>query len=153
MSRSISFIYQTLKLATAPKPALDALDRGEISVKTVVRIARIPNRELADKAAHQIIRENYTGAPLSDSLAQAHIERHYMRELKGAPFDPNSTKLVAKAGSCETCGRPLDFDRSTGDPDAIPTIQHVDGSSNDPSNLKAFCRRCNMADNTAGMRD
>jgi 5-methylcytosine-specific restriction endonuclease McrA len=47
---------------------------------------------------------------------------------------------------CEECGRALDFDSSSGDPDAIPTIQHVQGNSNDLSNLKAFCRRCNMAD-------
>jgi 5-methylcytosine-specific restriction endonuclease McrA len=47
---------------------------------------------------------------------------------------------------CEECGRPLDFDSSTGDPDAIPTIQHLQGNANDLSNLKAFCRRCNMAD-------
>jgi len=49
-------------------------------------------------------------------------------------------------GRCEKCGRVLDFDRSTGDPDAIPTIQHVYGNSNELSNLKAFCQRCNMAD-------
>jgi hypothetical protein len=40
----------------------------------------------------------------------------------------------------------LDFDGAIGDPDAVPTIQHVSGNSNDPSNLKAFCRRCNNAD-------
>ena len=49
-------------------------------------------------------------------------------------------------GRCESCGRALDVDRSTGDPDAVATIQHVAGNSNDPSNLKAFCRRCNIAD-------
>jgi 5-methylcytosine-specific restriction endonuclease McrA len=47
---------------------------------------------------------------------------------------------------CESCGRPLDFDRTSGDADAIATIQHVHGNSNDVSDLKAFCRRCNLAD-------
>lgn len=49
-------------------------------------------------------------------------------------------------GKCEQCGRALDFDGTTGDPDALATVQHVHGDSNDLSNLKAFCRRCNMAD-------
>jgi 5-methylcytosine-specific restriction endonuclease McrA len=49
-------------------------------------------------------------------------------------------------GRCESCGRSLDFDRSAGDPDAIPTIQHVFGTSNDVANLKSFCRRCNLDD-------
>ena len=49
-------------------------------------------------------------------------------------------------GKCENCGRKLDLDGTTGDPDALATIQHVHGDSNDHSNLKAFCRRCNMAD-------
>lgn len=57
-----------------------------------------------------------------------------------------ATVFERAGGHCEECGRLLDMDGSTGDPDAVPTIQHVSGSSNDPSNLKAFCRRCNLAD-------
>jgi 5-methylcytosine-specific restriction endonuclease McrA len=49
-------------------------------------------------------------------------------------------------GHCEQCGRVLDFVRSTGDPNAIATIQHVHGDSNEPDNLQAFCRRCNIDD-------
>jgi len=49
-------------------------------------------------------------------------------------------------GQCENCGRALDFDRATSDSVAIATIQHVRGSSNDLSNLKAFCQACNTAD-------
>jgi integrase len=49
-------------------------------------------------------------------------------------------------GCCEQCGRMLDFERSTGDRDAIATIQHVHGDSNELENLQAFCRRCNIDD-------
>jgi hypothetical protein len=49
-------------------------------------------------------------------------------------------------GHCENCGRVLDLDGSSGDPDALATIQHVAGNSKDPSNLQAYCRRCNNAD-------
>jgi len=49
-------------------------------------------------------------------------------------------------GHCESCGRELDFGRLTGDPDAVATIQHISGSSNELDNLAAFCSRCNTAD-------
>ena len=49
-------------------------------------------------------------------------------------------------GRCEECGRVLDFDQSNADPDAMATIQHVEGDSSDLANLKAFCRGCNNAD-------
>ena len=49
-------------------------------------------------------------------------------------------------GRCENCGRLLDLDGTSGDPDAVATIQHVKGDSSDLSNLKAFCRRCNTTD-------
>lgn len=49
-------------------------------------------------------------------------------------------------GRCEECGRVLEFGVGTGGPDALATIQHVNGNSNSPEDLKAFCRRCNLAD-------
>ncbi|MDA8312281.1 MAG: hypothetical protein M0Z46_17075 [Actinomycetota bacterium] len=69
---------------------------------------------------------------------------------------PESERRVAAAlrwavferaeGKCEECGRVLDFDGSSGDPDAVATIQHKAGNSNDMEDLAAFCRRCNTAD-------
>jgi len=104
VQRSSSFVYETLKILKAPKVAVDALARGEISVHTVAGIARIPNQEAREKASREITGENFTGAPFSERLALAHIERHYMRELKSAPFDTNDAKLT-KAGSCEACAK------------------------------------------------
>jgi 5-methylcytosine-specific restriction endonuclease McrA len=66
-------------------------------------------------------------------------ERRLSEEIRAQVFQ-------RAGGHCEECGRVLDFDRSSGDPDAIPTIQHVAGDSSDISNLKAFCRRCNLAE-------
>jgi hypothetical protein len=56
-------------------------------------------------------------------------------------------EIIERAGGrCERCGRELDRDGSTGVYDAMATLQHVARSSNDPSNLQAFCMRCNMDD-------
>lgn len=56
-------------------------------------------------------------------------------------------QLVFKraGGRCRECGRFLVFDQYPEDPDSVATMQHVSGSSNDPDNLRAFCRRCNLS--------
>jgi len=47
-------------------------------------------------------------------------------------------------GRCESCGVELDFENLNGPTGA--TIQHVNGSSGELANLKAYCRRCNNMD-------
>jgi 5-methylcytosine-specific restriction endonuclease McrA len=47
-------------------------------------------------------------------------------------------------GLCQECCRVLDF--AAHQTDAQATIHHVNGSSNDLNNLRALCRRCNLAD-------
>lgn len=66
-------------------------------------------------------------------------ERRVTLEVRAAVFE-------RAEGKCEGCGRVLDFDRSSADPDAIATIQHRRNNSSDLDNLRAFCRRCNIAD-------
>jgi len=70
----------------------------------------------------------------------------YPERQRQAPAEVRAAVFRRAGGRCESCGRSLDFDRATGDPDAISTIQHFAGNSNDIANLKAFCRRCNLAD-------
>ena len=70
----------------------------------------------------------------------------YPEQERQVPPETRAEVFRRAGGRCENCGRPLDFERSTGDPNAVPTIQHVSGNSSDLSNLKAFCWRCNVAD-------
>lgn len=66
-------------------------------------------------------------------------ERQLTDDIRAAVF-------IRAGGRCENCGRQLDVNRTTGDPDLIPTIQHLHGSSSDLSSLKAWCGRCNLDD-------
>jgi hypothetical protein len=50
--------------------------------------------------------------------------------------------------ACQHCGEPFD----PADRDRQPSIQHLDGSSNDPSNLEAWCFRCNTQDALAKLQ-
>jgi 5-methylcytosine-specific restriction endonuclease McrA len=70
----------------------------------------------------------------------------YPERERQVPPEIRAEVFNRAGGLCENCGRSLDFDRSTRDPDAIPTIHHVVGNSNDVANLKSFCRRCNLGD-------
>jgi 5-methylcytosine-specific restriction endonuclease McrA len=70
----------------------------------------------------------------------------YPEQERQVPAETRAEVFRRAGGRCESCGRPLDFERSTGNQDAVPTIQHVQGNSSDLSNLKAFCWRCNLAD-------
>ncbi|MGO9333029.1 MAG: HNH endonuclease, partial [Acidimicrobiales bacterium] len=70
----------------------------------------------------------------------------YPEERRQLPPETRAEVFRRADGRCENCGRSLDFEHSTGDQDAVPTIQHVQGNSNDLSNLKAFCWRCNLTD-------
>ncbi len=70
----------------------------------------------------------------------------YPERARHVPDDVRSAVFERSGGLCENCGRKLDFERTTGDPDLIPTIQHMHGDSSDLSNLRAWCRRCNLED-------
>jgi 5-methylcytosine-specific restriction endonuclease McrA len=70
----------------------------------------------------------------------------YSERERRVPPETRAEVFRRADGRCEQCGRLLDLDRSTGDPNAVATIQHVAGNSNDLSNLKAFCMGCNMGD-------
>lgn len=52
------------------------------------------------------------------------------------------TVMENAGGHCQRCGRMFNPD----DSEATATIQHLNGSSSELSNLRAWCRRCNMAD-------
>jgi len=72
--------------------------------------------------------------------------RGYPERERTVSADIRAEVFQRAGGLCESCGRTLDFDGTSGNPDLVPTIQHVEGNSNDLDNLKAFCNGCNMAD-------
>ena len=62
------------------------------------------------------------------------------------PPETRAEVLQRARHRCEICGRALDMHGTGGDLDAQAQIHHVAGSSSGPGNLRAVCRRCNMAD-------
>jgi ParB/RepB/Spo0J family partition protein len=101
VGKSKAYIYARMKLADLPKSAKEMFFDGKLDASRAILIARIPNRDLAEKAAEEIVKGH--GGPLSYREALEHIERNYMLELKGAPFDTEDAKLCPSAGACTTC--------------------------------------------------
>lgn len=102
----------------------------------LVRYVRARRRE--GTASRPDIREAIqmrTAQVLSGGYPEA--ERRVPRQVRALVFE--------RAGDrCESCGVVLDFQDPNGPAGA--TIQHVSGNSSDPTNLKAYCRRCNTVD-------
>ncbi|HEX4085282.1 MAG TPA: ParB/RepB/Spo0J family partition protein [Chthoniobacteraceae bacterium] len=113
LSKSRSYIYSRIKLAQLPKLAIEAGAAGKITDSVLVRIARIPLPEQQMECVkHFIQEEQYNDAPVSDREAARYIEGEYMRQLKGALFDPSDSFLVPvkvnsssriHGGACTDC--------------------------------------------------
>jgi ParB/RepB/Spo0J family partition protein len=109
---TISTIHARRKLlALAPSVRKMYLaDRFNASI--ALYLARIPNKELQERAAKEITdvpkldqwetQEGAVAEPMSARAAFAHIQKHYMLTLADAPFDVTDETLT-KAGSCEKC--------------------------------------------------
>lgn len=71
----------------------------------------------------------------------------YSEERKRVPADVRGEVFRRAGGRCQKCFRVFEIDG-----DAGPTIQHLNGDSNDISNLEGWCRACNNADAKAKFR-
>ena len=76
----------------------------------------------------------------------------YPVEERAVPPQIRAEIFQRARNRCELCGRALDMHGTGGDLDAQAQIHHVAGSSSDPGNLRAVCRRCNMADSQSKFR-
>ena len=73
----------------------------------------------------------------------AHILSGGYHEKARRLSSPVREKVLERAGGrYENCGRAF----IASDPNAMPTIQHLNGSEANVENLQAWCRRCNMID-------
>lgn len=68
----------------------------------------------------------------------------YRKREREVPEEVRAEVFRRSGGLCQNCGVALDFAARHGGTAA--TIQHIDGDSNDLSNLKAFCWACNTSD-------
>lgn len=103
VGKSRAYVYARLKLLALSAQSRKAFYAGELNPSTAILVARIPGKDLQEKAVKEITHKDYRGDIFSVRLAAEHIQRNYMLRLKEAPFSTKDPKLVAKAGACGDC--------------------------------------------------
>lgn len=104
---SRTHVYSRLKLATAIPAVLVALQTGEIYEENALRIARLPNEKLQQKAL-DAIRKDYRydpddGGKKSVRRIQEFLREKFTLQLSGAIFDVTDAQLLEGCGACTDC--------------------------------------------------
>jgi ParB/RepB/Spo0J family partition protein len=100
VGRPVGTVYERLKLCELAPEVKKAALEGKLPASHAVLIARIPDKKLQAEALKSLIQD---GEPANYREAVNIIHRHYMLQLKDAPFDITDAKLLPAAGPCTTC--------------------------------------------------
>ncbi len=103
VGKSRAYVYGRLKLCELPEIAKKRWWDGMLNASTALLVARIPSRELAERATLEIVANRGTGEPMNYTQALSHIQNHYMCALAHAPFKAADATLLPKAGACTQC--------------------------------------------------
>lgn len=128
VGKSRETIYARMKLCALDGKAREALLEGKLSASVGVLLARIPNDELREKAATEMLRwRGYDGGPVSYRQAADFLERDFMVRLADASFDRKDAELVPKAGACTACPK-----RSSAQPELFADVKSGDVCTDPP---------------------
>lgn len=107
VGKSEAYVRARMKLAALPKLARKALMEERITPTIALLIARIPNPQLSEKAANDILSPRGARWRRSDEITytdvKEHIEKNYMLRLDQASFKTADPDLLPEAGPCNTC--------------------------------------------------
>lgn len=124
VGKTPQWVYACLKLDRLPDPVKLACRSGRCADTVALLLARIPDPADQLKAADDVLRPGQAD-PLTFRAAKAHIEAHYMRRLRGAPFDTaacaacphrtgNQRALYPDVDCADLCTRPACYRQKAG---------------------------------------
>ena len=111
VGRSVSYIYQRLRLAELTPNVQAAFYAGKLSAGHAIEIARLQPRDQeraleecfpGHRTTKAILRDK-DPRPISVRELRDWIQREIHLSLANAPFDVNDPNLVPAAGPCSTC--------------------------------------------------
>lgn len=103
LARTPASIYRRLALTHLCPTGRKAFFDGDLRTGVAELIARLGDPKAQAKAVKDLAGETHEGGLVSIKAAKRTIERDYLRELKGAPFDTKDADLVPSAGACAPC--------------------------------------------------
>lgn len=123
--RSVSYVYQRMKLLELAAPAAEALAEGRITAGHAILLARL-TPEHQDEALGETLRSHWISgqeveSPLSVRALKAWIDSHIHLDLHRAPFAMGDGDLLPEAGPCTTC--PKRTGQQTG---LFPDVENAD---------------------------
>ena len=114
IGKSVSWIRGYLKIGNLSPDVLDAVDSGFLPRATAELVARVPGEKARRTVELCVLQNEWSPSaakpkgkpaeePKSFRETKELLERHFMVELKGSPFDQKDATLVPSAGSCKDC--------------------------------------------------
>lgn len=106
IGKSIGYVYARLKLCALIPDARAALAAGRLTPSTALLVARVPAELQKDALTELEADEDLAGEdPIGAREALARVQRRFMLNLVGAPFDINDAELAPAAGACTSCSK------------------------------------------------
>lgn len=106
IGKSLSYVYQRLKLLALIPAARKRFLAGELTAGHAVPLARLTDADQKTALEYLLHRDPWEKddiGPPSVQAFRAWIGQELILDLRKAPFDPADELLVPKAGACSTC--------------------------------------------------
>lgn len=120
VGKSISYVYQRLKLGDLIPQARGAFSSKKITAGHAILIARLQPNEQKDVLA-AIEEDRYGDQVMSVRDVADYIERHIHLDLNSASFSKKDPDLIPEAGPCVSCPKRTGFQ-----PELFPDIKKKD---------------------------
>lgn len=111
--RTKQYVDNRLKLLRTPKPLLEALKTGVVTVRSCERVGRIPAQEDRDTVVKEILNPRHQDEPLRDAQIKELIGESYVIPLRDGGFNPDDAELLpmkhdkagvrCSGGACSDC--------------------------------------------------
>lgn len=103
VGKSVSYVYQRLKLTALAPAAQKAFLDGTISAGHAILIARLQPPDQGRALKEALSERRYGGEPMSVRELGRWIQQEVLCALDGAPWKKADSELLPAAGPCTTC--------------------------------------------------
>lgn len=151
IGKSRAYVYARLKILDLCEEVREALRVGELDYSCALPIARIATAELQREALEWAIEPDYDDEKPSARAVQAHVKKHFMLDLRKAPFSRKDADLCPSAGACMACPHRTGADLEDDDKSADvctnpPCYQNKQQAHADQMRKQAQERGCEVLD-------
>lgn len=151
IGKSRAYVYARLKILDLCDEVREALRVGELDYSCALPIARIATADLQREALEWAIEPDYDDEKPSARAVQAHVKKHFMLDLRKAPFSRKDADLCPSVGACVDCPHRTGADLEDDDKSADvctnpPCYQNKQQAHADQMRKEAQERGCEVLD-------